>query len=65
MAKIEVYTPVEGVEMVTLHHPELDKERGEVNTIDVAPEQVEIYEQSGWKKAPAKVAKAAEKEDES
>lgn len=60
MAKVNVYAPQEGVEMVTLQHPDLDKERGEVTTVDVFPEQVEIYERSGWKKASQKVAKEAE-----
>lgn len=52
--KLSVYA--EGT--VTLFHPDLDK------TMDVPEEAVEIWEQSGWKKAPAKVAKAAENKEE-
>ena len=50
--KVNAYAPAEG--QVTLFHSELDV------TMDVPPEAVEIWERSGWTKATAKVAKAAE-----
>lgn len=55
--KVEPYAEYQG-EKVTLHHSDLDV------TMDVPAESVEVWEQSGWKKASAKVAKAAEKEEE-
>jgi hypothetical protein len=54
--KLNVYAPVEG--MASLHQ-EID---GTDYVMDVPEEAVPQWEQSGWKKAPAKVAKAAEKE---
>jgi hypothetical protein len=55
--KVDPYAEFPG-EKVTLHHPDLDV------TQDVPEEAVEVWEESGWKKASAKVAKAAEKEEE-
>jgi hypothetical protein len=53
--KLDVYA--EGT--VTLHQV-ID---GADYVMDVPEEAVEIWEQSGWKKAPAKVAKAAENKE--
>jgi hypothetical protein len=55
--KIDPYAEYPG-EKVTLVHPDLDV------TQDVPETAVELYEQSGWKKASAKVAKAAESKEE-
>jgi hypothetical protein len=55
--KLEPYAEYPG-ETVTLVHSGLDV------TQDVPEEAVELWEQSGWKKASAKVAKAAESKEE-
>ena len=55
--RVDPYASYEG-EKVTLVHPDLDTVQ------DVPADAVESWEASGWQKASAKVAKAAEKEEE-
>lgn len=57
--KDNVYAPQDGVEFVALHQT-ID---GEDHVMEVPPEAVEVWEGSGWKKASAKVAKAADNEE--
>lgn len=56
--KLDTYQPAEG--QVTLHQT-ID---GEDYVMDAPEEAVAAWEQSGWKKASAKVAKAAENREE-
>jgi hypothetical protein len=56
--KLNVYAPGAGTETL---HQDID---GIDYVMDNVPEEaVERWEQSGWKKAPAKVAKAAENKE--
>jgi hypothetical protein len=58
--RVNTYQEIDGVEFVDLHQV-ID---GTDYVVGVPEDAVGQYEQAGWTKASAKVAKAAEKEDE-